>query len=409
MRVAPLNGNPQFTALSYPSVELFMCWLDPADSKTHLAFDTVHLLHNEWIRRHSSLRTTPTDEYPLNLQRTWILQEVVLDKRVIIAYECHETASTLSGEIAQNRIGWPAFICPEVWKAIKSAPVNWATILLFSYISRNRIGHPDFELTKADWQLAAVARRNLKASERLTRLRDWKSRLCGDLDEYYFLYSGAYLSRIELKFPSRAVYEGNCRFSGLIITPYTSRVSTSTTKYLGSFISEEPSYPNGSPSLQIVFRLFCQEPYRMGAALDTEGLIKALGFVVTLLGLDPNKPPLGTVEPRDPSVNPPKIPNTLRRRYNSSGGISSSEMRYDDDYLAVLIDFSLDYFREANYGAHRVLFKMGRNTLSVLRILSDNEGYHIHITPYFIVGLMNGEVRGVLESGRYEVQRFEIR
>ncbi|KAI0885735.1 uncharacterized protein GGS22DRAFT_179462 [Annulohypoxylon maeteangense] len=564
----------------YSSAELVMCWLGPADSKIHLAFETIDQLHNEWahlspeellnfdwIRRHPSLCTTPKNEHPLNhrweavnylaqqnyWRRTWILQEVVLGQRAIVACgqqaiewtlirNVMRTGTTLSSGITHNNIVWPTFICPEVWKAIKSVPVNWASILFFSYASKPRADLIDPGLTKADWQLAIVAGRTLQATNPKdhiygltgifpiplvpdysestpvsivyrdyidTWLRNWKAGLCGDLEEHYFLlYSGAYLDRPELKLPSwapdfpalskhrQAVYDGSRQFGELITDGHAdnsvfpldtegssivdmslfvdgidlgpilssedygedmSRVSTATTKYLEQFISEVPIYPNGLPSLQMIFRLFCRKSYGMGKPLDAEGLVKALGFVETLLGLDPDEPPLSqelrkkstesfglaaddavafatsfmsTFAPHDPSVDPLEILDILHRWHNSSGGISSPEMGYDDDHLAMLISSCLDYLREAERGAYHVLFRTGRyigislrgiqvgdrifvlkgsNTLSVLRRAPNNENHYIHVAPCFIVGLMNGEVKEFLKSEDYKVQRVEIR
>ncbi|KAI1211521.1 heterokaryon incompatibility protein-domain-containing protein [Annulohypoxylon truncatum] len=564
----------------YSSAELVICWLGPADSKIRLAFEMIRLLHNEWtrsstdelltfdwIRRHPSLHTTPENEYPMNhrweavqylaqlnyWRRTWILQEVVLGKRTIIASgkratewslirDVVRTASMLSGKITNNGIDWPTWICPEVWKAIKNVPVSWAAILFFSIVSRDQTGQPNIELTKSDWLRAVVAGRILQATNpkdhvyglmgifpiRLVPdysnstpvstiyrdyigvwLRNWEMGLCGDLEELYFLlYSGVYLESSELKLPSwapnfpvlskhrQAVYDGKRQFgefitdghadrsvfppdtegssivdmslfvSGIDLGPVVSfenygnemsRVSTATTKYLRQFISEEPTYPNGSPSLQMVFRLFCRKSYGMGRPLDARGLVKALGFVETLLGLDPDEPALrnelrkrnlggfgliaddavafatsfmDAFAPHDPSVERLEILDILHRWHNSSGGISSSEMGYDDDHLAILISSCLYYLQEANQGAHHVIFKMGRyigisargiqvgdrvcvlkesNTLSVLRMTPGNEKYYIHVAPCFIVGLMNGEAKRFLESGHCKVQRIEIR
>ncbi|KAI1418478.1 hypothetical protein F5Y13DRAFT_149238 [Hypoxylon sp. FL1857] len=171
-------------------------------------------------------------------------------------------------------------------------------------------------------------------------LRDWKSGLCGNVEEHYFLlYSGSYLGQADLNLPSwvpnfpalskhrQAVHDGNRQFgelitdgsadyfvfppdtemssiidmslfvSGLDIGPITSsenygddmsRVSVSTTKYIRRFISEIPVYADGSHSLQMVFRLFCRKSHGMGQPLNADGLIKALGFLETLLGLDPD-------------------------------------------------------------------------------------------------------------------------
>ncbi|KAI1443854.1 heterokaryon incompatibility protein-domain-containing protein [Annulohypoxylon stygium] len=564
----------------YSFAELVICWLGPADPQIHLAFEVSHLLYNEWahvnidglltfdwLRRHPSLCTTPVNEYPLNSRweamqyfaqliywrRTWILQEVVLGKKAIIA--CGQravdwflirhvvrTAAALSGQIDNNRIGWPTFICPEVWKAIKSVPMNWASILFFTYVDSSRTGRPNLDLTKADWQISAVAGRILQATNPKDHvygvmgilpiplvpdysestpvsvvyrdyiaswLRNWKLGLCGNLEELSFLlYLGAYLESPELKLPSwapnyptiskhrQAIYDGNHRFGELITDGHADRsvfppntedssivdmcllvsgiglgsiasfedygddmsqVCATTTKYLEQFISEEPIYPNGSHPLQIIFRLFCRKSYGMGGLFDAEGLVKALGFVETLLGLDPDKPPLSNklrkkrlasfglraddavafatsfmdiFTPRDPSVDPLEILDILHRWYNSGGGISSSEMGYDDDHLAMLISSCLDYLREANNGAHHVLFRTGRcigisprgirvgdhvyvlkesHTLSILRRASDNGDCYIHVAPCFIVGLMNGEIKEFLDTGLSEVRRLKIR
>ncbi|KAI1459203.1 hypothetical protein F4805DRAFT_466283 [Annulohypoxylon moriforme] len=564
----------------YSSAELIMCWLSPEDSKVHLAFETIRLLNSEWaqssadelltfdwIRRHPSLCTTPKSEYPLNHQweavkyfaqlnywrRTWILQEVVLSKKAIVACgqeaiewplirSVMETASTLSGEITRNRIDWPTFICPEVWKAIKSIPVDWAAVLFFCYASKNQTDIPNPVLTRADWQLAIAAGRTLQATNPKDHvyglmgifpiplvpdydestpvsavyrdyirawLENWKRGFCENLEELYFLlYSGVYLETPGLKLPSWApnfpalsrhrqeVYNGNRQFgelitdgrayysvfppstesssivnislfvSGIDLGPITSFedygddlscVSTSTARYLEQFISEDAIYPNGSSSLQMIFRLFCRKSYGMGKPLDAEGLVKALGFVETLLGFDPYETPItnelrkkclkglglaaddavafaisfmDAFAPHDPSVDPLEVLDILHRWYSSGGGISSSEMGYDDDQLSMLVDSCLDYLREANRGVHHVLFRMGRyigisprgvqvgdrifvlngsNTLSVLRRAPNNEDYHIHIAPCFIVGLMNGEAKEFLESEDYEIQRVEIR
>ncbi|KAI0137837.1 hypothetical protein F4776DRAFT_654562 [Hypoxylon sp. NC0597] len=552
----------------YSFADLVICWLGQTDPWVHLAFDTIKLLHTEWaklsieelltfdwIRSHPSLRVTPEEEYPLNhrweaiqdfarliyFRRTWILQEVVLGKRAIVAcgnwaiewpqvQSVVERATTLSDEIGRNRIDWPTFICPNIWKAIKSVRVQWAPILFFFYAGAHRTRPREPDPAMVDWQLAAVAGRILQATNPKDHvyglmgifpiplipdysettsvavvyrdyvcawLKDWKLGLCGDVEEHYFLlYSGSYLGRSELKLPSWAIYDGNRYFgelitdgradhsifppdteessiidmslfvSGLDIGSITSfeeygddmsRVSIGTTKYIQEFISEVPIYANGLPSLQMVLRLFCRKSYGMGQPLDADGLIKALGFVETLLGLDPDDPPLdddlrkeylrsfgfvadnaeafatsfiNTFTPPDHSEDDSDILDVLYRWYNSRGGLSSADMGLDDEDLAVIINICLDYLEQANRGAHQVLFRMGpymgisqrgiqvgdrvcalkgSNTLSVLRRALDDGDCYTHVAPCFVVGLMNGEAEQFLKGDSSNVRRLEIR
>ncbi|KAI1418477.1 hypothetical protein F5Y13DRAFT_184117 [Hypoxylon sp. FL1857] len=139
---------------------------------------------------------------------------------------------------------------------------------------------------------------------------------------------------------------------------------------------------------------------------------------------------MDTFAPHDYPANNPNILDVLRRWYNSSGGLSSPDMGLDDEDLAVIINLCLDYLQQANRGAQQVLFRIGSyigvsqsgiqvgdrvcvlegsNTLSVLRRVPDNRGHYIHVAPCFVVGLMNGEAKGFMESGWSKIQRFEIR
>ncbi|OTA93911.1 hypothetical protein M434DRAFT_30417 [Hypoxylon sp. CO27-5] len=532
----------------YSSANLVICWLGPTDPQIHLAFDTIQLLHTEWeklsieelltfdwIRSHPSLRVTPEEEYPLNhrweaiqqfaklayFRRTWILQEVVLGKKVIIAcgdramewpqvQSVVERAITLSDEIGRVGIDWPTFICPNIWKAIKSVRVHWAPILFFFYAGTHRTRSRESDPTTIDWQLAAVAGRILQATNPKDHvyglmgifptplvpdysentsvaivyrdyvcawLKDWKLGLCGNVEEHYFLlYSGSYLGGPELKLPSWAIYDGNRQFaelitdgradysvfppdteessiidtslfvSGLDIGPITnfeeygddmSRVSIPTIKYIQEFISEVPIYAGRSPSIQMVFRLFCRKSYGMGRPLNADGLIKALGFLETLLSLDPDDPPLDddlrkkylgsfgliadnagafatsfidTFAPSDQSEDDSDILDILYR---------CADMGLDDVDLVIIINICLDYLQQANRGAAQVLFRMGpyigvsqrgiqvgdrvcvlkgSNTLSVLRRTPDDGDFYTHVAPCFVVGLMNGEARQFLEG-----------
>ncbi|OTA54026.1 HET-domain-containing protein [Hypoxylon sp. EC38] len=565
---------------TYSSANPVICWLSTTDPQIHLAFDTIQLLHTEWeklsieelltfdwIRSHPSLRVTPEEEYPLNhrweaiqqftkltyFRRTWILQEVVLGKKVIIACDNRaiewpqvqsvvERATTLSDKIGRGSIDWPTFICPNIWKAIKSVRVHWAPILFFFYAGAHRTRFRESDPTTIDWQLAAVAGRILQATNPKGHvyglmgifrihlvpdynentsvaivyrdyvcawLKDWKLGLCGNVEEHYFLlYSGSYLGEPELKPPSwvpnfpalsthrQAIYDGNRQFgelitdgradysvfppdteessiidtslfvSGLDIGPitnfeeygdYMSRVSIPTIKYIQEFISEVPIYADRSPSLQMVFRLFCRKSYRMGQPLNADGLIKALGFLETLLGLDPDDPPLdydlrkkylgsfGLVAdnagafatsfinifaPPDHSEDDSDILDILYLWYNSKGGFSSADMGLDDVDLVIIINICLDHLQQANRGAAQVLFRMGpyigvsqrgiqvgdrvcvlkgSNTLSVLRRTPDDGDFYTHVAPCFVVGLMNGEAETFLEGNSSKVQRLEIR
>ncbi|KAI1389594.1 uncharacterized protein F4822DRAFT_427939 [Hypoxylon trugodes] len=538
MSIISLKDKPQFTALSYvwgdPTItnQLVICWLGPSDPKTHLAFDTIHVLHTEWIhlcleeliafewiRGHPSLHETLTDDSSVNQhwdavqtfarlkywRRTWILQEVILGKKAIIA-----------AEVGRSGIDWPTFICPSVWKTIKNIRVDWAAILFFFYTGASWANRREQALIKTDWQLAAVAGRMLQATNPkdhyiaimlslgskigtwvLTRM--WKSII--------FCYIRAYLGRADLKLPSwvpnfpalsahrQEVYEEHRQFgeliadgqadhsvfelgiegstivdmslfvNGLDLGPIASaeeygddmsRVSDPTGKYIQQFVSEVPTYVDGSPSLEAVFRLFCRKSYGMGQPIDADGVIKALGFLETLLQIDPDGSPLSGSERREQlesfgleacdadafassfvatfaaEGNPAhqsEAHDILGRWYNSPSGLSSAKMELDDDYLAVIVDICLDYLQQANRGARQMLFRIGpyigvsqrgiqvgdrvcilkgSNTLSVLRGVQDVESQYYHIAPCFVIRLMNGEAKSLLEGGLTKMHRFEI-